>query len=198
MAQLASLIEAILYLKGRPLPISRLTEYAGQDRDLVEEGLLELMNDYAHRDGALELVETKEGYCLQLKTGFKYLVDTLIPLDLGVGALRTLAAIALRGPLSQPDLVDLRGSGVYQHVPELVKLGFVRKRRQPDGRSFSLQITDKFYQHFEIDQLPKLKRRPAAVPVPSPDPAGADVASDDTSAEAAEALVSNEDVAISD
>ena len=174
MAQLASLIEAILYLKGRPLSIGRLAEYAGQDRELVEEGLLELMNDYAHRDGALELDETKEGYCLQLKTGFKHLVDTLIPLDLGVGALRTLAAIALRGPIGQPDLVDLRGSGVYQHVPELVKLGFVRKRRQTDGRSFSLQVTDKFYQHFEIDQLPKLKRRS---PKP-PDSGSEDVASD--------------------
>ena len=95
-------------------------------------------------------------------------------MDLGVGALRTLAAIALRGPIGQPDLVDLRGSGVYQHVPELVKLGFVRKRRQTDGRSFSLQVTDKFYQHFEIDQLPKLKRRS---PKP-PDSGSEDVASD--------------------
>lgn len=198
MAQLASLIEAILYLKGRPLSISRLVEYAGQDRDLVEEGLMELMNEYAHRDGALELVETKEGYCLQLKTGFKYLVDTLIPLDLGVGALRTLAAIALRGPLSQPVLVDLRGSGVYQHVPELVKLGFVRKRRQTDGRSFSLQVTDKFYQHFEIDQLPKLKRRAAATPKPSANPEGGDDVSEDTSPEASEDFVSNETATISD
>ncbi len=198
MAQLASLIEAILYLKGRPLPIGRLAEYAGQDREVVEEGLMELMNDYAHRDGALELVETKEGYCLQLKTGFKHLVDTLIPLDLGVGALRTLAAIALRGPLSQPDLVDLRGSGVYQHVPELVKLGFVRKRRQTDGRSFSLHVTDKFYQHFEIDQLPKLKRRKATTPLPTSDLEGEDPANDDAVTTVIEASESNESASSSD
>ena len=156
MARLASVIEAILYLKGRPLTIASIAEYAGCDREIAEEGLLELMNDYAHREGALEIVETKDGYCLQLKSAFRHLVDTLIPLDLGVGALRTLAAIALRGPIAQTDLIDLRGSGAYQHVSELVHLGFVRKRRQSDGRSFWLQVTDKFHQHFEVDQLPSI------------------------------------------
>jgi segregation and condensation protein B len=181
MPRLASLIEAILYLKGRPLPIARIAEYAGCDRDMAEEGLMDLMNDYAHREGALELIETQEGYCLQLKSGFQHLVDTLIPLDLGVGALRTLAAIALRGPIAQTDLVDLRGSGVYQHVQELVKLGFVRKRRQADGRSFWLQVTDKFHQHFEMDKLPDITPRKAprgASSSPEPDPESEKIASD--------------------
>ncbi len=161
MPGLGSTIEAILYLKGQPLTIAKLAEVARCDREEVEEGLIELMDEYAHRDGALELVETADGYCLQLKERYRFLVDTLIPLDLGVGALRTLAAIALKGPLPQTDLVDLRGSGAYQHVQELVEQGFVRKRRQPEGRSSLVQVTDKFYQHFEIDQLPEIKRKPS-------------------------------------
>jgi segregation and condensation protein B len=156
MSGLATTIEAILYLKGQPLEIGKLAELARCDRDDIEEGLIELMDEYAHRDGALEIVETVDGYCLQLKERYRFLVDMLIPLDLGVGALRTLAAIALKGPISQTDLVDLRGSGAYQHVQELVGQGFVRKRRQAEGRSSLVQITEKFYQHFEIDQLPQL------------------------------------------
>ena len=156
MSGLATTIVAILYLKGQPLEIGKLAELARCDRDDIEEGLIELMDEYAHRDGALEIVETVDGYCLQLKERYRFLVDMLIPLDLGVGALRTLAAIALKGPISQTDLVDLRGSGAYQHVQELVGQGFVRKRRQAEGRSSLVQITEKFYQHFEIDQLPQL------------------------------------------
>lgn len=173
MPKLASVIEAILYLKGRPLDIARLAEHAGCDREMAEEGLMELMNDYAHREGALEIIETKEGYCLQLKSGFRHLVDTLIPLDLGVGALRTLAAIALRGPIAQTDLIDIRGSGAYQHVNELVNLGFVRKRRQSDGRSFWLQVTSKFHQHFEIDDLPAFTQKPTLTTDDSRDAAAA-------------------------
>jgi len=157
MAQrLATKIEAILYLKGQPLSIAEIAEYAGCDRDVAEEGLIELIDDYAHRDSALEVVETPIGYSLQLRSGFQELVQTLIPVELGLGALRTLAAIALKSPITQTEVVNLRGSGAYQHVQELVELGFVSKRRQADCRSSLLEVTDKFHQYFQVEQLPQL------------------------------------------
>ena len=152
----ATKIEAILYLKGKPLSIGEIAEYAACDRATVEEGIIELMDSYARRDSALEVVETPNGYSLQLRTDFQDLVQTLIPVELGLGALRTLAAIALNSPILQSDLINLRGSGVYQHVPELVELGFVRKRRDNESRSYSLQVTPKFHQYFQIEQLPQL------------------------------------------
>lgn len=154
MPGLVNKIEAILYLKGQPLDIATIAEYAGCNKREAKDALIELMDDYAHRDSALEVVEAPEGYSLQLRSPFQNLVESLVPLDLGVGALRTLAAIALTGPIAQSDLVNLRGSGAYQHVQELVQLGFVRKRRQGDGRSYWLQVTDKFHQYFELNQLP--------------------------------------------
>ena len=165
MSRLANTIEAILYLKAQPLKIAQIAELARCDRDTAEEGLIELMGEYAHRDGAIEIAETEDGYALQLREIYKPLVDDIVPLDIGLGALRTLAAIALRGPIAQSELVDLRGSGVYQHVPDLVEQGFVKKRRQSDGRSSWLQITEKFYQHFEIDKLPQISnlRLPKAI-----------------------------------
>jgi len=155
MSRLASTIEAILYLKAQPLSIAEIAEAAACDRDSAEEGLLELMADYAHRDSALEIVETPNGYGLQLREAFQHLVQIMVPADLGIGELRTLAAVAIKGPIAQTDLVDLRGSGAYQHVQELVLQGFVRKRRQSDGRSYWIQVTDKFHQYFQLNQLPQ-------------------------------------------
>jgi segregation and condensation protein B len=152
--RLAARLEAILYVKAQPLSIDQLAELAGSERDAVEEALIELMQDYVQRDSALEIAETDAGYSLQLKESFQALVSTLIPTDLGVGVLRTLAAIALKGPIAQTDLVELRGSGAYQHVQELVERGFVQKRRATNGRSYRVQVTDQFYQYFEVDQLP--------------------------------------------
>ncbi|MEB3181763.1 MAG: SMC-Scp complex subunit ScpB [Nostocaceae cyanobacterium] len=155
MNRLASQIEAILYLKGQPLSIPEIAEYAKCDRVTVEEGLIELMDDYAHRDSALEVVETDAGYSLQLRSDFQDLVQTLVPVELGVAVLRTLAAIALHNPMLQIDLINLRGSGAYQHVQELVELGFVQKKRHTDSRSYALQVTAKFHQYFQIEQLPQ-------------------------------------------
>ncbi|MFQ4146701.1 SMC-Scp complex subunit ScpB [Chlorogloeopsis sp. ULAP02] len=151
----ATKIEAILYLKGKPLSIGEIAEYAACDRTTAEEGIIELIDEYARRDSALEVVETPNGYSLQLRSDFHELVQTLIPVELGLGALRTLAAIALNGPMLQSDLINLRGSGAYQHVQELVELGFVKKRRNSDSRSYSLQVTPKFHQYFQIEQLPQ-------------------------------------------
>lgn len=168
MPRLASTIEAILYLKAQPLSIAQISEFAGCDRKTTEEGLLELMGDYAHRDTALEVVDTGKGYTLQLRESYQNLVHALIPADVGVGALRTLAVVAMRGPLTQTDLVDLRGSGAYQHVQELVTQGFVKRRRKSDGRSYWVQVTDKFHQYFQLNQLPEgvsqlISRRKAKV-----------------------------------
>lgn len=154
--RLATQIEAILYLKGQPLSLAEIAEYAKCDREEAEDALIELMSDYAHRDSALEVVETPAGYSLQLRASFQDLMQNLVPAELGTGALRTLAAIALKGPIAQTDLIDLRGSGAYQHVQELLSLGFVQRRRQTEGRSYWLQVTDKFHQHFELDRLQPL------------------------------------------
>ena len=160
LPRLASTIEAILYLKAKPLKLSEIAEYATCEREAAEDALLELMADYGHRDSALEIAETDDGYCLQLRENFQQMIHILVPADIGLGALRTLAVIALKGPIIQTDLIDLRGSGAYQHVQELVERGFVTKRRQSNGRSFRLQVTDQFYQYFEVDQLPKIVVKP--------------------------------------
>lgn len=163
--KLATKIEAIFYIKGRPLSIEEIHACLNQqsigetgkiseeERAVVEDALIELMNDYAHRDSALEITETEAGYSLQLKDEYGYLLKELVPAELGKGALRTLAAVAIKNPILQTELIDLRGSSAYQQVGELVQLGFIRKREQTDGRSYWLEVTNKFHQYFEISNM---------------------------------------------
>lgn len=151
MSRLSTTIEAVLYLKAQPLTVAEIAEVVGCDRSEIAEGLIELMTDYSQRGGALEVAETPGGYVLQLREAYHHLIQQLLPADLGVGALRTLAAIAIKGRIAQTELVDIRGSNAYQHVQELVELGFIRKRRQSDGRSYWLQVTEKFHQYFQLN-----------------------------------------------
>lgn len=151
--RLATQIEAVFYIKGKPLVLEEIAEYLKCEREVAEDAVIELMNDYAHRDSALEVVETEAGYSLQLKSAYENILQELVPAELGKGALRTLAAVALKNPILQTELIDLRGSSAYQQVAELVQLGFIRKREQADGRSYWLEVTNKFHQYFEIDDL---------------------------------------------
>jgi segregation and condensation protein B len=155
-SSLKTRLEAVLYLKARPLNVEQLSRYAECSKEDCREALVELLDDYAIRDSALEIVDTDDGYALQLREPLQDLVQKLIPTDIGVGALRTLALIALKGPLPQSQLVEMRGSGVYDQVRDLVRKGFISKNKEADGRSYQLKVTEKFYQYFAIDDIRSL------------------------------------------
>ena len=151
---LATRLEAILYLKGRPVSIGELVELSEQDRRRVEEALMALTAAYAQRESALEVVEQNGRYGLQLRPGLGDLVKDLLPVNLSTATLRTLATIALKKRILQADLVDLRGSGAYDHIKELLAQDFVERRRQSEGRSYWLTLTEKFHRTFSV--LPDL------------------------------------------
>ncbi len=145
-------IEAILYLKGEAVAIATLCQLTQKERTSVTDALLDLMDDYAHRESALEIVAEADRFALQLRAPYQSLISGIVPPELGVAAMRTLALLVARGPMSQADLVELRGSTAYQHVAELVAKGFVTKHRQPGQRSNILKVTRKVAQHYDIDR----------------------------------------------
>ena len=151
---LASKIEAILYLKGRPIGLKELAELACEEPDQVRTALTLLTTSYAQRDTALEVVEQSGRYCLQLRQALADLVKNMLPVNLSTATLRTLATIALKKRILQSELVDLRGSGAYDHIKELLAQDFIERRRQSEGRSYWITLSEKFHRTFSV--LPDL------------------------------------------
>ncbi len=147
---LTARLEAILYLKGRPVGLKEMAELTSESEAQIQEGLLTLMAGYAQRDTALDLHEHKGRYSLQLRPGLGELVKDLLPVDLSTATLRTLATIALKKRILQSDLVDLRGSGAYDHIKELLAQNFVERKRQSEGRSYWLTLSEKFHRTFSV------------------------------------------------
>ncbi len=162
-------LEAILYLNGLSMT---LAEISAESRDAVELGLITLMADYAHRDTALEIRQEGQRYSLQLRDGLGELVQNLLPVDLSTAALRTLATIALKKRILQSDLVELRGSGAYDHIKELLSQNFIERKRQSEGRSYWLTLSEKFHRTFAI-KTDELKPKRNVPPVPEAPPSDA-------------------------
>ncbi len=147
---LASKVEAILYLKGKPISLNEIADLVKEEKALVEQALLALMAGYAQRDTALDINEHSGLYSLQLRDGLGELVQDLLPVDLSLGTLRTLATIALKKRILQSELIDLRGSGAYDHIKELVTQNFIERRRQSEGRSYWITLSEKFHRTFSV------------------------------------------------
>jgi len=141
-------VEAVLFLTGRALSVADIAEKLHEPLEDVEEALLDLLHDYACReDGALE-IDDAEGYIVQVKEEYQAVVNQMVPVELSIAATRTLAAIALHGPLLQSDLIKTRGSAAYDHMKELLSHQLVAKRRK--DKSYMVSVTSKFHEYFKF------------------------------------------------
>ena len=139
-----------MYLKGRPITKKNLSEITNTDINSIIKALNELKEKYSNSKSAIELNETNNTYCLELKSSLNEFVEDLLPSELRTSELRTLATIAIKKKILQSDLIVLRGSGAYDHIKELLNKNFIIKRKQKDGRSYWLTLSEKFFQTFAV------------------------------------------------
>ncbi|BEV36187.1 SMC-Scp complex subunit ScpB [Synechococcus sp. M16CYN] len=147
---LTARLEAILYLKGRPLSINELAELSQTDHKEVEKALTNLTVSYAQRETAFEIIKQNDRFGLQIHAGLADLAKDLLPVKLSTATVRTLAVIALKGSVLQSDLVDIRGSGAYDHIKELLAQELIERRKQEGGRSYWITPTEKFHHTFSV------------------------------------------------
>ena len=143
-------IEAVLYLKGKPVSKKTLSELTNSDLNSVSDAVKQLSDKYSNSSSALEIINTNSLISLELKQSLNDYVEDLLPAELKTSVLRTLAVIAIKKKLLQSDLIVLRGSSAYDHIKELIEKKFIVKRKQKDGRSYWLSLSDKFFQTFAV------------------------------------------------
>jgi len=143
-------IEAVLYLKGKPVSKKTLSEITNSDLNSVNDAINELSDKYSHTSSALEIISNNSLISLELKHSLNDYVEDLLPSELKTSVLRTLAVIAIKKKLLQSDLIIIRGSSAYDHIKELIEKKFIIKRKQKDGRSYWLSLSDKFFQTFAV------------------------------------------------
>ena len=139
-----------MYLKGRPITKTNLSEITNSDVNSIIKALKELKEKYSNSKSAIELNEVNNSYCLELKSTLNEFVEDLLPSELKTSELRTLATVAIKKKILQSDLIILRGSGAYDHIKELTNKNFIIKRKQKEGRSYWLSLSEKFFQTFAL------------------------------------------------
>ncbi len=159
-AHTLNLVEAALYVAGRPLDLNELGQAVGSRSKKRVMGYVEtLMEQYKARNSPMEILALKdERYVLQVKAEFTPLIKKLVnrPL-LSSGPLKTLSYSAYRQPITQKRVIEVRGQHAYGHVKMLKDMGLIMSERS--GRSLALKTTDYFADYFGLTQdMTVLKR----------------------------------------
>lgn len=142
-------IEALLFLTDKPLKTQVIARTVNQDVQQVRQAMLELINDYENRQGAIEIAD-EDGYMMQVRDEFSNLVDEFAPFEMPTSLVRTLSAIAIKQPVMQSEIIKLRGAGAYDHIKELLVRELIH--RKEEGRSPTLTTTKKFQEYFRLSR----------------------------------------------
>ncbi len=159
--QRLSLIEAALYVAGRPLDLKTLASIAKtRSRNLIKQLALSLKREYDTRETSLEILQLEDSrFVMQLKPAYSHRVQRLAlrPL-LTIGPLKTLSYIAYRQPVSQKQVLNVRGHHVYSHLKQLEELGLIS--REGKGRTKIIRSTQFFADYFGLSHdLRGMKRQ---------------------------------------
>jgi segregation and condensation protein B len=156
--EITARIETILYSSGRPLSLDEIVMASGiSSRTRVSRILMTLIDKTRSLFKAIEIARLDDGnYVLQVKSNYTPLVRKFAQRPIiSSGALRTLSYIAYEQPLDSRRLLQIRGSQVYDHVRELLQVGFVEFEKV--GRIKIYKTTKKFQIYFGISDFSAMK-----------------------------------------
>lgn len=116
----------------------------------------QLQEVYEQQAGALVVIQEDDAFKLHVRDSFLDIVSRVVAnTEVSGPVMETLAVIAWRSPVLQSEVVEVRGSNTYDHVKELQERGFIVK--EPEGRSYKLRITKKFFAYFDVEGRDDIK-----------------------------------------
>ncbi len=165
--ELKSALEAIIYAADEPATVEQLAAAVGEEKHIVRSALNELVASYAADERGVEIRAVAGGYRVYTKPQHHDLVRRFIkslrpPLRLTMPALETLAVIAYKQPVTQPEIQEIRGvncAGVIETLLEK-RLVTTAGRKQVIGRPILYRTSKDFLMRFglsDVDELPSLK-----------------------------------------
>ncbi len=156
-----ALIEAALYVTGKPLDLKTLGSVVGfRSEDKIKELARMLKEKYGNDGSCLEVLELSDGrFVMQLKPQYVRHVKRLATRQLlTAGPMKTLSFIAYKQPVTQSYLAKVRGNLTYSHVRQLREMGLISEDRL--GRTKVLHTTPNFADYFNLSHdMPAMKKQ---------------------------------------
>ena len=162
----ASIIEAVLFAAGVPLPVQKLAEIVQAPEWRIQEILGELEQNLCARGSGTMLRCVAGGYQLVTHAeAFPFvqkLSDVVRP-HLSSAAMETLSIIAYKQPITKQEIEHIRGVRVERALQKLLEMELVEEvgRKPVIGRPILYGTTDVFLKCFGLNALSDLPALPA-------------------------------------
>jgi len=159
-------LECMLFVSPQPLSTKHIAESLEMDEADVESAVHELRLEYADR--GLQILRIAGGYQMCTRPEYSDWISRLLKPErarLSRAALETVAIIAYRQPITQPEIDAIRGVNTDAVLKTLFDRGLVRHvgRKETVGRPILYATSDEFLNYFGLNDLSDLPELADAV-----------------------------------
>jgi segregation and condensation protein B len=161
-AERAAIIEALVFVSEEPLSLKAIAGVLKEDRDVVEETVKGLAEEFNARNGGLQLREVAGGWQFATRPEYHEYVRRLLrtrpSAKLTIASLETLAVIAYRQPVTVPEILEIRGVQSPSAIKTLLdkKLIVAKGRKETVGRPMMYGTSKDFLLQFGLKDLSEL------------------------------------------
>jgi len=159
-----SKIESLLFVSTRPLSDKKIAELIGDKLDEVKKRLEELFEEYKSRDGGIVLLKNGNEYEFASAPSNAEIVGTFLKEEtegeLTRPQLETLSVIAYRGPITKPELEQIRGVNCSLILRNLLIRGLVEEESEKIGEQ-KYKISFEFLKFLgakSVEELPDFQK----------------------------------------
>lgn len=159
--KIISVIESMLFVSGEPLKKRKLVKVLEQDNDLIEECIIALQEKYSQPESGLKLLINADEVQLVSDPDNSIYVENLVKNEmqdsLSNSAMEVVSIIAYRGPISKPEIEQIRGVNCAYTLRNLLLRGLIVRNDNPrDTRGYVYAISFDFLKKMGIDDVKKL------------------------------------------
>jgi segregation and condensation protein B len=161
-AERAAVIEALIFVSEDPLSAKTIADVLKEDKEVINQTLATLAEEFNGRTGGLQLREVAGGW--QFATRAEYhehvraFLKTRPSARLSIASLETLAVIAYRQPVTVPEILEIRGVQSPSAIKTLLdkKLIVAKGRKETVGRPMMYGTSKEFLLQFGLKDLSEL------------------------------------------
>lgn len=183
IAEQERMVEAILFASAEPVS---LRDMAGRMPHGSEPHIAVQNIQKRYLGRGVEVVRVDQAWAIRTSADLAFLMqrETVETRKLSRAAIETLAIIAYHQPVTRAEIEEIRGVAVSRGtIDQLLELEWIKigRRRQTPGRPVTFAVTEKFLDHFGLENardLPGLKELRAAGLLENRPAPGLDVLSD--------------------
>jgi len=157
---LLSNIESILFVAGKPLNAKKIAKVLGCEEKIVSEALETIADKYNVPDAGVVVIRNNGDYQMVSSSENKEAAEKFVKAEIGGeltrAQLETLTVISYRGPLTKPEIEQIRGVNCSLILRNLLMRGLIKEHGDPTGLLPKYEITIEYLRHLGLNDIKEL------------------------------------------